>query len=160
MCHPDGADACVLSQESPMLVNPTIFWLVAGVLLCLMELFVPTAFVELMMGFSALIVAGVSLIVPYTNLQVLLWMILSVGSIVGLRRLLPNRRVATIEDAREAETLTEILPGQAGRVLYEGISWRARSDGSEIAIDPHQRVIVIGREGNTLIVIPEKLLNS
>ncbi|KKD37931.1 MAG: NfeD family protein [Limnoraphis robusta] len=143
-----------------MLVNPTIFWLVAGLLLCLMELFVPTAFVELMMGFSALIVAGVSLIVPYANLQVLLWMILSLGSIVGLRRWLPNRRVATIEDAQEAETLTEILPGQTGRVLYEGNSWRARLEAGEMAIAPHQRVIVIGREGNTLIVISEKLLNA
>lgn len=143
-----------------MLLNPTIFWLLAGVLLCMMELFVPTAFVELMMGLSALVVAGVSLIVPYANVQVLLWMILSVGSIVGLRRWLPSHRVPTIEDAQEAETLTEILPGQAGRVLYEGISWRARSDGSEIAIAPHQRVIVIGREGNTLIVISEQLLHA
>ena len=142
-----------------MFVNPTLFWLLAGVLLCLMELFVPTAFVELMMGFSALVVAGVSLVVPYANLQVFLWMLLSVGSIVGLRRFLPHRRVATIEDAGEAETLTEILPGQAGRVLYEGISWRARSEAGEVAIAPHQRVIVIGREGNTLIVISEKLLN-
>ena len=143
-----------------MLLNPTIFWLLAGILLCLMELFVPTAFVELMMGLSALVVAAVSLIVPYANIQVLLWMILSVGSIVGLRRWLPSRRVATIEDAREAEALTEILPGQTGRVLYEGNSWQARCEAGEMAIAPRQRVIVIGREGNTLIVISEGLLKG
>ncbi|MDY7023033.1 MAG: NfeD family protein [Cyanobacteriota bacterium] len=143
-----------------MVLNPTIFWLLAGVLLCLMELFVPTAFVELMMGFSALVVAGISLVVPYTNIQILLWMILSVSSIVGMRRLLPSRRVASIEDAQEAETLTEILPGQTGRVLYEGISWRARSETGDIAIAPQQKVIVIGREGNTLIVVAETLLTA
>lgn len=143
-----------------MLVNPTFFWLIAGAVLCLMEVFVPTAFVELMMGLSAFVVAGLSLVVPYANLQVALWMILSVGSILGLRRLLPHRHIARIENAQEAETLTEILPGQAGRVLCEGISWRARSEECESAIAPHQRVIVVGRQGNTLIVIPEKLLNS
>ncbi len=143
-----------------MLLNPTIFWLLIGLLLCLMEFFVPTAFVELVMGLSAFIVAGVSLIVPYANLQVLLWMILSISAVIAVRRLFPDREVASIEDAREAETLTEILPDQTGRVLYEGISWQARSDGIEMTIAPHQRVIVIGREGNTLIVIPEKLLNS
>lgn len=142
-----------------MLLNPTIFWLLIGLLLCLMEFFVPTAFVELVMGLSAFIVAGVSLIVPYANLQVLLWMILSISAVIGVRRLFPDREVASIEDAREAETLTEILPDKTGRVLYEGISWQARSDGIEMTIAPHQRVIVIGREGNTLIVIPEKLLN-
>ncbi|MEB3883939.1 NfeD family protein [Lyngbya sp. CCY1209] len=142
-----------------MFVNPTLFWLLAGVLLCLMELFLPTAFIEFMMGLSALAVAGISLLVPNVGVQVVLWMILSLVFALGVRRLLPSRRVSVLEAATEAESLTEILPGQTGRVLCEGVSWRARCEG-EFAIAPQQRVLVVSREGNTLIVVPEKLIHS
>ncbi|MDJ0520099.1 MAG: NfeD family protein [Trichodesmium sp. MO_231.B1] len=143
-----------------MLLNPTIFWLLAGAILCFLELLVPTAFVEFMMGLSAFVVAGVSLLIPSLSLQVALWMIFSVASIVAFRRLLPHRTVATIADAKEAETLTEILPGQPGRVLYEGNSWRAKCDDLDSKIAAQEKVIVVRREGNTLFVLPENLLHS
>lgn len=112
------------------------------------------------MGLSAFAVAAVSLIVPSTSIQIALWMVLSVTSVIATRRLLPNRSVRTIEDAKEAETLVEILPGQAGRVLCEGISWQARLDeGFTGSVAAQQRVIVIRREGNTLIVVPEAFLS-
>ncbi|GGA30283.1 NfeD family protein [Okeania sp. KiyG1] len=143
-----------------MSINPTIFWLLAGAILCFLELLVPTAFVEFMMGLSAFVVAGVSLLIPIISVQVALWMIFSVASILGFRRLLPNHTVATIADSQEAETLTEILPGQPGRVIYEGNSWRAKCDDESGAIAAHEKVIVVRREGNTLFVLPENLLNS
>ncbi len=143
-----------------MLLNPTILWLLAGAILCFLELLVPTAFVEFMMGLSAFVVAGVSLLIPSVSLQVALWMIFSVASIFAFRRLLPHRTVATIADAKEAETLTEILPGQPGRVLYEGNSWRAKCDDQESTIAAQEKVIVVRREGNTLFVLPENLLHS
>ncbi len=143
-----------------MLLNPTILWLLAGAILCFLELLVPTAFVEFMMGLSAFVVAGVSLLIPSVSLQVALWMIFSVASIVAFRRLLPHRTVATIADAKEAETLTEILPGQPGRVLYEGNSWRAQCDDRDSMIPAQEKVIVVRREGNTLFVLPENLLHS
>ncbi|NES72772.1 MAG: NfeD family protein [Okeania sp. SIO2D1] len=143
-----------------MLLNPTIFWLLAGAILCFLELLVPTAFVEFIMGLSAFVVAGVSLLIPSISVQVALWMIFSVASIFAFRRLLPNQTVATIADAQEAETLTEILPGQPGRVIYEGNSWRAKCDDESGAIAAHEKVIVVRREGNTLFVLPENLLNS
>ncbi len=143
-----------------MLLNPTILWLLAGAILCCLELLVPTAFVEFMMGLSAFAVAGVSLLIPSVSVQVALWMIFSVASIFAFRRLLPHRIVATIADAKEAETLTEILPGQPGRVLYEGNSWRAKCDDQDSPIAAQEKVIVVRREGNTLFVLPENLLNS
>ncbi len=63
-----------------MLWNPTLFWLISGALLCLAELFLPTAFVAFMMGLSAFVVAAISLALPYVNLQIFLWMVCSVGS--------------------------------------------------------------------------------
>ena len=143
-----------------MLFNPTILWLLAGAILCFLELLVPSAFVEFMMGLSAFVVAGVSLLIPSTSIQVALWMIFSVGSIFAFRRLLPHHTVATIADAKEAETLTEILPGQPGRVIYEGNSWRAKCDDEHSTIAAREKVIVVRREGNTLFVLPENLLHS
>jgi membrane protein implicated in regulation of membrane protease activity len=143
-----------------MLLEPAILWLLAGAVLCLMELFVPTAFVEFMMGLSAFIVAGIALVVPQFSLQVVLWIALSASLVVVSRRFLPHRNVASIEAAKEGETLTEIPPGQVGRVLYEGNSWRARCEDQHLLIGPKQKVLVVGREGNTLIVVPENLLHS
>lgn len=142
-----------------MELNPTLFWLLTGAALCLMELFLPTAFVVFMMGLSAFVVALISLFLPNLSLQIALWMVLSVASIFLWRRFLPGRQASAIADAKEAETLTEIPAGNAGRVLYEGNSWRAKCEDEQLAIAASQKVLVLRREGNTLIVLPEKLLD-
>jgi membrane protein implicated in regulation of membrane protease activity len=143
-----------------MLWNPTVFWLISGALLCLVELFLPTAFIAFMMGLSAFVVAGISLALPYLNLQILLWMVFSTVFVLISRRLIPKGKARAIEDAKEARTLTEIPPGEAGRVIFEGNSWRARCEDCDEAIPPNQNVIVVGRKGTTLIVVPENLLHS
>ncbi|QYO63757.1 NfeD family protein [Leptolyngbya sp. 7M] len=135
-----------------------ILWLTAGLILCLMELVLPTAFVELTMGVSALIVGVIAWFVPSLTVQVVLWLLLSIALTVLLRRLLPKRSRTIIEDAKEAKTLTEIAPGETGRVLYEGNSWQARCEDDRMTIAPDQRVYVVGRRGTTLIVIPESLV--
>lgn len=139
-----------------------LLWLIAGSVLCLMELIFPTAFVEFMMGISAMLVAAVALIVPNFGLQVVLWLLLSFGSIVVTRRWLsPKRNLSRLsyESEAEAETLTEIPPGEAGRVLYEGNSWRAICEDANLAIASHQKVYIVRRKGNTLVVVPAHLLN-
>ncbi|WP_138497408.1 NfeD family protein [Nostoc sp. PA-18-2419] len=140
----------------------TLIWLLAGAVLCLTELFLPSAFVAFMMGISAFIVAllsGVGLINLW--LQIVVWLLLCTILIVLSRRFIhPRRRKSKIRDAVIAETLTEIPPGKTGRVLYEGNSWQARCDDDKFSIAPHQRVYVVRREGTTLIVIPENLLHS
>lgn len=140
------------------MLSPPILWLTAGVILCLMELVLPTAFVELTMGVSAVIVGCIAWFVPSITVQVVLWLLLSIGLSGLLRRALPKRSHASIEDAKEAKTLTEISPGETGRVLYEGNSWQARCEDEQLAIAPDQRVYVVGRRGTTLIVLPESLI--
>lgn len=137
-----------------------ILWLIAGLILCVMELVLPTAFVELTMGISAVIVACVAWFVPSLIVQVALWLLLSIGLAVMLRRLLPKRTTPIIEDAKNAKTLTAIPPGQTGRVIYEGNSWQARCEDEQLAIAANQRVYVVGRRGTTLIVLPEYLIHS
>ncbi|MBH8562333.1 NfeD family protein [Nostoc sp. CENA67] len=141
--------------------SSTLIWLLAGGVLCFMELFLPSAFVAFIMGISAFVVALLSLVGLSIWLQVTVWLLLSTVLFVLSRRFLqPRRRQLKIQDAVIAETLTEIPAGQAGRVLYEGNSWRAKCDDDKLTIAPDQRVYVVRREGTTLIVMPENLLHS
>jgi membrane protein implicated in regulation of membrane protease activity len=143
-----------------MSLGTPFFWLVAGIILCVMEFTLPTAFIELTMGISAIIVAGFALAVPSFGIQVVLWLVLSVILSFLLRRLFPYKMPRQIEDSKEAQTLTEIPAGETGRVRYEGNSWQARCDDEQLTIAPNQRVYVVGRRGTTLIVMPESLLRE
>ncbi|PSB06624.1 hypothetical protein C7B61_19115 [filamentous cyanobacterium CCP1] len=143
-----------------MSLGTPFFWLVAGVILCVMEFTLPTAFIELTMGLSAIIVAGFALVVPSFVAQVALWLVLSVILSFLLRRLFPYKQPRQIEDSKEAQTLTEIPAGETGRVRYEGNSWQARCDDEQMTIAPNQKVYVVGRRGTTLIVMPEYLLRE
>lgn len=141
--------------------SPALLWLIAGAVLCSIEVIVPTAFTAFTMGLAAIAVALFAWIIPfYFGWQVLLWMGLSTGGVFLTRRLLPRRQARTLQESKEAETLTEIPPGEAGRVLYEGNSWRAKCDDRDLAIAANQKVFVVRREGTTLIVMPESLLHS
>lgn len=134
----------------------TLLWLMAGGILCLMELFFPTALVEFTMGLAALLVGLVSFVLPSAvGIQIALWMILSVIFILAVRRwFTPKARPVIWEESPTGETLTEILPGQAGRVLCDGNSWRAFGEDDTVAISAGQRVEILRRDGNTLIVRP------
>ena len=138
----------------------TQFWVVLGTVLCLMELFLPTAFVESTLGVSAFAVALLSLVVTEFNLQVLVWMVLSLIFIFLLRRFAPKRTPYTLAESTEARTITAIEPGRTGRVIYEGNSWQARCEDDQIAIAIDQPVVVLRRKGNTLFVLPESELST
>ncbi len=137
----------------------TVLWIVAGGILCLMEFMFPTAFVAFMMGVAALLVAGISLILPHYTLSVALWLLFSTVLIVLSRRFFtPQRKTSITGDDREGETITAIPAGSTGRVLYEGNSWRAKCADATINIAPHEPVYIVRRQGNTLIVLPIKML--
>jgi membrane protein implicated in regulation of membrane protease activity len=137
--------------------NITLIWLLAGVILCSVEFVLPTAFVALTMGVSAIAVSIFSLVIPNLTLQVVLWLIGSILAMLLSRKFLTSPKGSNLlKDSQEAETLTEIPPGESGRVLYEGNSWRAIAGDENIEISPKQKVYIIGRKGNTLIVLPTK----
>lgn len=137
-----------------------LFWLVVGVVLCLMELLLPTAFVESALGISAFAVALIALLLPSFALQIGIWMVLSLLCIFSLQRFVPKRTPYTLAESTEARTLTAIAPGQTGRVLYEGNSWQARCDDETVAIAADEPVVVLSRRGNTLYVMPERSLRA
>ena len=141
-------------------MNYPLFWAILGAVFCLMELFLPTGFVESTLGISAFVVAFMALAVPSFSFQIVVWVALSLVFIFLLRRFVPKRTPYSLQESTEARTLTAIAPGQAGRVIYEGNSWQARCDDETITIGADQPVVVIRRKGNTLYVIPESALRA
>ncbi|MGB3201514.1 MAG: NfeD family protein [Nodosilinea sp.] len=141
-------------------MNYPLFWAILGAVFCLMELFLPTGFVESTLGISAFVVAFMALVVPIFSLQLVVWVALSLVFIVLLRRFMPTRTPPILQESTEARTLTAIAPGETGRVIYEGNSWQARCDDETITIGANQPVVVVSRKGNTLYVIPESALRA
>jgi len=135
---------------------PAFIWVIVGVALCIMELILPTAFIESAFGVSALAIALLTVLMPGlgVNIQIALWMVFSFLAFWALKRFIPNNTAPSLRQATEARTTTEILPGQAGRVIYEGNSWQARCEDHDVSIPSDQEVFVVERKGNTLIVIP------
>lgn len=141
--------------------GPALLWLVAGVILCVSELFLPTQFIIFLMGISALAVAVISLSVTSLALQIVLWLIFSTLGVWLLTKFyVPKKRILELGDDQEGETLTAIPPGQTGRVLYEGNSWRAKSVDQTGEIPPQEKVYIVRKEGNTLIVVSEKMFKD
>ncbi|MDV3353417.1 NfeD family protein [Leptothoe sp. ISB3NOV94-8A] len=124
-----------------------------------MELMIPTAFLESALGVSAIAVGVLVMLLPIAfSWQVALWMVLSMLLFWALRRFSPRRQPPALMDSTEARTITSIPAGQSGRVIYEGNSWPACCSDQDVAIATNQTVIVVGRQGNTLIVMPESAL--
>ncbi len=161
------------------MITPPWFWFLAGVALCLLEFFINRKIapayrlIALTMGVSAWIVwlilwrASITLgfiwaYIMYDgmSLQVLYWMGLSMALIIWIRPIFMPRQKGVMPSSAEAMTLTEILPGQRGRVLYEGSSWPATCEQAHDPIAANQKVYVLRREGNTLIVVPETLFQA
>lgn len=142
-------------------MSVALLWMLAGSLLCLMELVFPVAFVAMMMGLSAIAVGALATQITSFSGQIFLWVCLSILLVVASRRFVPQRsHHPRLRDDSEGEILSEILPGQSGRVLYEGNSWRAECQDPQLAIAVHQKVCVVGRKGNTLIVFPLQALHG
>lgn len=125
-----------------------------------MEFVFPTAFVSFMMGIAALLVAIVSLFVPQYTLLMGLWLIFATGLTLVSRRLFtPKRRLSVTGDDSEATTISGIPAGKVGRVLYEGNSWQAKCADETRDIAPNEAVFVVRKQGNTLIILPRKMLD-
>lgn len=142
------------------MINPTFFWVIVGGILCSMEVVFPTAFVSFMMGVAAFLVAIASLFLPQYTLLMGLWLIFSTGLVVLSRRLFtPKRKVSITGDDFEATAVGGIPAGSVGRVLYEGNSWRAKCADETRDIAPNEPVYVVRKQGNTLIVLPSRMID-
>lgn len=140
---------------------PSQVWLIIGVALCVIELLVPlpTFLIAGAMGLAALLVAAIALVLPVQQLLIVIWMAISLFLAFVSRRFIPKDSVK-LQESGHGVTLTEISAGKSGRVQHEGVSWRAICDDPSLAIAPQQRVIILRRQGTTLIVVPESWLEQ
>ncbi|MBE9031177.1 NfeD family protein [filamentous cyanobacterium LEGE 11480] len=130
-----------------------MIWFLIGAALCILEAVFPTAFVALVAGVSALIVAFIAQWLPI-GLQIAVWLILT-GLGIYFSRSLVNQRATQHFDAQDGQMITDIVPGKPGRVLYEGNSWAGRCEDPTLAIAAGEHVLIVGRKGTTLLVLPE-----
>ncbi|MEL6496164.1 MAG: NfeD family protein [Cyanobacteria bacterium J06623_7] len=144
------------------MADPILFWTIVTIagILCSMEFVFPTAFVSFMMGIAALLVAVISIFLPQYTLLIGLWLLFSTGLIFLSRRLFtPKRKVSITGDDSEAIAISGIPAGSAGRVLYEGNSWRAKCADETRDIAPNEPVYVVRKQGNTLIILPSRMID-
>ena len=134
-----------------MALGPTP-WLLVGLLLLGSHLLIPEPTL-VALGFAGIITALVAINVPLFPSQLLVYG-LAAALLIGLIRGFLPRESPDLEPAHYGRACDAIAPGTTGRVQYEGTLWQARCQISDAAIAPDHLVVVVAREGNTLIVMP------
>ncbi len=146
-----------------ILSRPELFWFIIGLGLFLLELVIPGFFI-IFFGFGAWVTAVVCLIAePGINLQIVIFAITSVLSLIGLRRIIQKKffygkagKTNEIDDeftGREALAVSDFGGQQIGKVEFKGTTWKAESSSE---IKSGQRVIILEKESIKLIVEPKK----
>lgn len=133
--------------------NLTMIWFLIGTALCVLEAVYPSTFIALVAGVAALIVSLVGTWLPL-QLQIVLWAVLT-GAGIWFSRGFVNDAAPKQFDAQDGTMITDLLPGKVARVLYEGNSWSGRCEDPTIGITAGESVLVVGRKGTTLLILPE-----
>jgi inner membrane protein len=142
--------------------RPELLWFLLGLVLFLMELVIPGFFI-FFFGLGAWITALVCLIAnPGTNLQIIIFAVTSVLSLVALRKIIQKKFFYSrendseaVEDeftGKEATALNNFVPGTKGKVEFKGTRWDAESKSE---IKEGQSVIIINKESFKLNVEPK-----
>jgi len=143
--------------------KPELFWFLIGLVLFLLELVIPGFFI-FFFGLGAWVTALVCLIgEPVTNLQIIIFAVTSVLSLIALRRIIQEKFFYSkgnlseeVEDeftGKEALATTDIGPDKKGKVEFKGTTWKAESKSE---IKEGQTAIIIEKENFTLIIKPKK----
>ncbi len=104
-------------------------------------------------GIAAIVTAIAALTVPSVAIQLLIWGLLSVAMAMLLRSFVPKQS-QDLSPPSEGQVSATIPRGGVGEVSYEGSYWSARCQVSDVTLTAGETVYVVGRQGNTLIVLP------
>jgi membrane protein implicated in regulation of membrane protease activity len=148
---------------SNILSRPELFWFLMGLVLFLLELVIPGFFI-FFFGLGAWITALVCLIGnPGTNLQIVIFAITSILSLIALRRIIQKKFFYSkghlsedVEDeftGKEALATTDFGGMKNGKVEFKGTRWNAESTSE---IKEGQRVLIIEKDSFKLIVKPKQ----
>jgi len=150
-------------MSTSLFSRPEVIWFIIGLGLFLLELIIP-GFVIFFFGVGAWVTALLCLIAnPGINLQVIVFAVTSVLSLLALRSIIKKKfffsredRSEEVEDeftGKEAVALTGFGPGRIGKVEFKGTSWKAESESE---VKDGQIVIIIDKDNFKLIVEPKK----
>ena len=146
-----------------ILSKPELFWFMIGLGLFLLELVIPGFFI-FFFGLGAWVTALVCLIGnPGINVQIIIFAITSVLSLLGLRRIIQKKffyskvdKSGEVEDeftGKEALAATDFGGQLTGKVEFKGTMWNAESLSE---IKTGQRVIILKKDSFKLFVEPKK----
>lgn len=142
-------------------MSASLTWIAVGLLLVLFEFVIP-GFIIFFFGIGAILTGLLKFLIPMElDVQIILFAVLSVILLFGLRRFFPkvfrgeNARSGPLppdtEDCtgQSARVAEPIAPGHAGKVEFQGSLWNAESDSAH---GPGETVTVVRRDNITLIV--------
>jgi inner membrane protein len=143
--------------------RPELFWFILGLGFFLLELAIPGFFI-FFFGLGAWVTALACLFgEPGTNLQIVIFAITSVLTLIGLRRIIQKKffyskgdKSKEVEDeftGKEALATVDFGPGKKGKVEFKGTTWTSESESE---IKEGQTVIVVEKDSFKLIVVPKK----
>jgi len=146
-----------------IITKPELLWFAIGLVLLLLELVIPGFFI-IFFGLGAWVTALVCLIgEPSTNLQIIIFAITSVISLIGLRRIIQKKFFYSkgkesddVEDeftGKEALALSDFGDQIDGKVEFKGTTWASESKSE---IKAGQKVIIIEKDSFKLLVKPKK----
>jgi inner membrane protein len=150
-------------MDAEILTKPELIWFIIGLIFLILELILP-GFVIFFFGVGAWITSLACLIAdPGTNLQMVIFAVTSILTLVLLRRLLREKffdskegSAAMLDDeftGGKALALTSFAKGTRGKVEFRGTTWSAISTEEISAGDT---VIITGKESINLFVEPIK----
>jgi len=145
-------------MTAAMKLSAPMIWAFLGLALWLVELLTPLQ-VAGALGTAALGVALLSLVIPGWPLQFSIFLVSSAVLIWAARRYLtPKDYRDPLDQQQSGKVVLAITDGQLGRVAMGGTTWNAKSQIRGLAIPAGDEVLVVERDGNTLIVVPMHLL--
>ena len=142
-----------------MIPAAPVFWLILGGALLVLELVgLDTDGLITIGGVAALLLAAIVSLLPLPPLlQGLLFAALVTLGYAALRRWSARQGPRGIPPAAGADLAEVIEPFDAegqGRVRWQGQSWAAHNLDPDRTLPPGSRVVVMGREGTRLQVMP------
>lgn len=145
-----------------ILSRPELLWFLLGLVLFLLELVIPGFFI-FFFGLGAWLTALVCLLgEPGTNLQIIIFAVVSILSLLVLRKMIQRKffyhdenlsdKVEDEFTGKEAVAKGDFGPENNGKVEFKGTMWKAESSFS---IKDEQIVIIAKKENFKLIVEPK-----
>jgi len=142
------------------LTTPSLLWFLAGVVLFLLELSMPS-FVLFFFALGAWLTAAAAWLYDISlNSQILIFIVASVVSLVALRRLIKRAFAggksgesrqdhAPAEAGTKVVVVADIVPPLEGKIKYSGTTWRAMSREK---IEAGEVAEIVEREGLVITV--------